>query len=103
MQTALQDADVPQSRENELRRLNDVRTAMQQVGQTGEQVLADTSDEAFRERYRILVADAETALHRTFAGNGIRDVVLMTNEPYEHALKRFFKGLSARRGHARVL
>ena len=72
--------------------------------ETGEQVLVDTSDEGFRERYRALVAGTETTLHHTLAKNRISELVLMTDEPYEIPVKRFFLGLSGRRRyHAGVL
>lgn len=72
--------------------------------ETGEQVLADTSDDAFRERYRLLVADAERALYQTFLQNHIRELVLLTDEPYANALTAFFRGLSnRRRSYARIL
>jgi uncharacterized protein (DUF58 family) len=72
--------------------------------ETGEQVLVDTSDEEFRERYRILVQAAESELHESFMKNRIHELVLMTDEPYEIPLKTFFLGLTTGRGrHARVL
>jgi len=72
--------------------------------ETCEQLLVDTSDEEFRERYRALVANAETTLHHDLAKNSIRELVLTTDEPYEIPLKRFFLGLSGRRRyHAGVL
>ena len=63
---------------------------------TGEQILVDTSDPAFRQRYRELVAGADDEMHAEFARNRIREVALLTDEPYDIPLKRFFPGL--RRG-----
>ena len=51
--------------------------------ETGEQVLADTSDPGFRQRYRGLVAGYEDGLHRNFARNCIPEVVISTDEPYD--------------------
>ncbi|MFZ1898722.1 DUF58 domain-containing protein [Methanoregula sp.] len=72
--------------------------------ETGEQVLADTSDPGFRQRYRGLVAGYEDGLHRNFARNCIPEVVISTDEPYDIPLKEFFTRVSAmRRNHAGIL
>lgn len=72
--------------------------------ETGEQVLVDTSDETFRERYHTLVEEAETSLHRDLAKQRIHDLVITTDEPFELPVRTFFTGLAGRRRyHARVL
>lgn len=72
--------------------------------ETGEQILVDTSDPAFRQRYRELVAGADDEMHAEFARNRIREVALLTDEPYDIPLKRFFAGVAQRRsGYVRVL
>lgn len=71
--------------------------------ETGEQLLVDTSDPAFRDRYNSLVSDAEAGLHAGFAKYRIGDVRISTDEPYECLLNRFFTGLRQRRQHARIL
>lgn len=72
--------------------------------ETGEQVLVDTSDQGFRERYRALAGEAETALHHDFAKNRIPSLALTTDEPYEIPLRTFFKGMAGRRRyHAGIL
>jgi uncharacterized protein (DUF58 family) len=72
--------------------------------ETGEQILVDTSDPGFRERYRELVADDDGQLHVDFARNRIREVALSTSEPYDIPLKRFFTGVGKRRqGYVRIL
>jgi len=72
--------------------------------ETGEQMLADTSDTGFRARYRELVADAERDLCRDLAKKRIPHLVLTTGEPYGNPLKRFFLGLPGRRRyHAGIL
>jgi uncharacterized protein (DUF58 family) len=65
--------------------------------ETGEQIIVDTSDPVFRQRYRELVTRADDEMHADFARNRIRDVALSTDEPYDIPLKRFF----ARGGHMR--
>jgi len=67
--------------------------------ETGDQLLVDTSDREFRERYRALVEDAEKTLHRDLLGSRIRELVLTTDEPYEIPVKKFFSGLGGRRRH----
>jgi uncharacterized protein (DUF58 family) len=71
--------------------------------ETGEQLLVDTSDAEFRNRYAALVAEAEERLHADFARSRIADVGLLTSEPYRIILNRFFAGLTRRRSHGRVL
>ena len=65
--------------------------------ETGEQVIADTSDAGFRERYRVLALEDETALHHDLARHRISGLTLMTGEDSEVPLNRFFRGISARR------
>jgi len=84
--------------------LPDVGLIELEDSETGEQILVDTSDPAFRQRYRELVAGAEDEMHVEFARNRIREVTLLTDEPYDIPLKRFFAGVAQRRsGYARVL
>jgi len=72
--------------------------------ETGEQILVNTSDPAFRDRYREQVASVSKELNMDFARNRIRDVTLYTSEPYDVLLKRFFAVVKqGRYGHARVL
>ncbi len=72
--------------------------------ETGEQVLVDTSDPVFRQRYRELVAESDKRLHADFARNRIEEVTLSTDEPYDVPLKEFFRGVSKRRrDHARIV
>ncbi|MFA5331847.1 MAG: DUF58 domain-containing protein [Methanoregula sp.] len=72
--------------------------------ESGEQVLVDTSDPVFRQRYGELVTESDEKMHADFARNRIREVAILTDEPYEIPLKRFFSGVAQRRsGHVRVL
>jgi uncharacterized protein (DUF58 family) len=84
--------------------LPDVGLIELEDSETGEQILVDTSDPAFRQRYRDLVTGAEDEMHTEFARNRIREVALLTDEPYDIPLKRFFAGVAQRRsGYVRVL
>ncbi len=65
--------------------------------ETGEQLLVDTSDGAFRERYRALAEDAEKTFSRDLLKNSIRGLTLTTDEPYEIPLRAFFAGWAGRR------
>ncbi len=72
--------------------------------ESGEQVLVDTSDPEFRQRYLELVTEADRELHAKFAQNRIAETELLTGEPYDIPLKRFFRGISKRRvNHDRIL
>ncbi|MCK9630873.1 MAG: DUF58 domain-containing protein [Methanoregula sp.] len=79
------------------RELPDVGYIELEDPETGEQLLVDTSDQAFRERYRTLVEDAEKTLHHEFMKNRIHELALTTDEPYEIPVKTFFAGLAGRR------
>ena len=72
--------------------------------ETGEQLLVNTSDRQFRERYNTLVTESDAALAAGFSRAGIGTVPLLTSEPYEIPLKRFFRGLKkGRRTNGRIL
>ena len=59
--------------------------------ETGEQILVDTSDEEFRERFKKIVQEKEDELKRSLQRVKIDMVSIMTDEPYEVPLKKFFK------------
>ena len=65
--------------------------------ETGEQLLVDTSDEDFRTRYAELVMEHSVSLQRLFRKMKIDMVDLITDEPYEIALKKFFRTRKIRR------
>jgi uncharacterized protein (DUF58 family) len=72
--------------------------------ETGEQVLVDTSDSGFRERYRALAREAETTLLGGLAEHHIPALELTTDEPFELPLRTFFSGIAGRRRYyARIL
>lgn len=59
--------------------------------ETGEQLLLDTSDEEFRENYRQLMKEKEEELRRNLRKSKVDLVNILTDEPYEVPLKKFFK------------
>jgi uncharacterized protein (DUF58 family) len=65
--------------------------------ETGEQVLADTSDPAFRERFAAGVRAHGDELSRMFTKQGMRHISLQTTDPYEIPLARFFRSGKQRR------
>jgi uncharacterized protein (DUF58 family) len=71
--------------------------------ETGEQLLVNTSDQEFRERYQELVDESYRKLSEDLARTGIGVVPLATDEPYDLPLKQFFTGQKRRRAHGRIL
>ncbi len=59
--------------------------------ETGEQILVDTSDEEFRERFKNLVQQKEDELTSSLRKVKIDMVNILTDEPHEVPLKKFFK------------
>ncbi len=70
--------------------------------ETGEQLLIDTSDKEFRERYRTLVNETDLRLKTEFSKNRIGNIRLSTSEPYGPILNRFFAGLRGGRNSGRI-
>jgi uncharacterized protein (DUF58 family) len=83
--------------------LPDIGTVVLEDPETGEQVTVDTSDAGFRGRYAELVAEAGRELDAGFLRAGIGTVSLMTTDPYDIALNRFFRGMKHRRRNGRLL
>ena len=79
------------------RELPDVGTIVLEDPETGGQVVVDTSDRAFRERYATLVRDHEKYMTTGFSRSGIGNVTLFTDEPYDIPLRRFFRGMKTGR------
>ncbi len=71
--------------------------------ETGEQVLADTSDAEFRSRYAALAAEESRALSAGFSRAGIGQIPLLTTDSCYLPLKAFFRGMKRRRKHGRIL
>jgi len=71
--------------------------------ETGEQVLADTSDAAFRERYRDIAEIEEKHFSAVLAAARVPGIRIFTTESYEIPIRRFFLGLKKKRNsHGRV-
>ncbi|MCK9579322.1 MAG: DUF58 domain-containing protein, partial [Methanoregula sp.] len=77
--------------------LPDVGTLALEDPETGEQVIVDTSDTGFRERYSALAKDADTTLTADLFRAGIGCVSIRTTDPYDIPLQRFFRGMKRRR------
>ncbi len=80
-------------------KVNDAReTSIPNIGliqledeETGEQILADTSDKEFRENYSKILRKEDQRLNSMFRKHKIDTVSILTDEPYETPLRRFFK------------
>lgn len=71
--------------------------------ETGEQLLVNTRDPGLRLRYRSVVKEADQKLEQELLRSGVKPVPLLTTEPYDIPLKRFFSGIKGRRTHGRIL
>ncbi len=83
--------------------LPDIGTIALEDSETGEQVLVDTSDAGVRMRYAALVEEAEKTLTVGLSRAGIGNVSILTTDPYEIPLQKFFRGMKRRRTHGRIL
>ncbi len=71
------------------RQLPDVGLVLMEDAETGEQLLVDTHDAAFRERF-VQAADArETSLRAALVHAGVDGLELHTDQPLDEALMRF--------------
>jgi len=59
--------------------------------ETGEQLLVDTSDSAFRERYHLLLKSDQEKRDRAFHAQKVDTVSILTDEPYDMPMRRFFR------------
>jgi uncharacterized protein (DUF58 family) len=71
--------------------------------ETGEQVIADTTDPEFRSRFAALAAGESSTLITGFARAGIGHIPLLSTESCYLPLKAFFLGMKRRRKHDRIL
>ncbi|MFA4860511.1 DUF58 domain-containing protein [Methanoregula sp.] len=71
--------------------------------ETGEQILADTSDTAFRDRYAALAAEEARALASGLSRAGVGNVFLQTTDSCDIPLITFFRAMKWRRRYGRVL
>jgi uncharacterized protein (DUF58 family) len=69
--------------------LPDVGWMTMQDAETGEQVLVDTADAAFRERFKALAEDAEATLRDSLARAGVDTLELSTDDDLVNTLMRF--------------
>ncbi len=83
--------------------LPDSGTVALEDSETGEQIIVDTSDAGFRARYSALVEEAENTLTASLSRAGIRNVSILTTDPYDIPLQQFFQGMKKRRNHGRIL
>ncbi|MGB7788490.1 DUF58 domain-containing protein [Methanoregula sp.] len=84
--------------------LPDVGTIALEDPETGEQVIVDTSDAAFRKQYAALVAESGRELAAGLSRAGIGYVSLLTTDSCEIPLNQFFRGMKQkRRKHGRLL
>jgi uncharacterized protein (DUF58 family) len=86
------------------REIPDVGYIALEDSETGEQIIVDTSDTEFRDRYRKIVADADHEMRTEFARNRIRGISLSTDQPYDIPLNQFFRGIAqGRQRHDKIL
>ncbi len=71
--------------------LPDVGLIQLEDEETGEQMLVDTSDAGFRKDYRKLMRREEKRLAGVFRKNRIDVVSIVSDEPYELPLRKFFR------------
>ncbi|MCK9580310.1 MAG: DUF58 domain-containing protein [Methanoregula sp.] len=83
--------------------LPDVGSIILEDPETGEQVLAETSDPVFRKKYAALAAESADRTRSFFRRTGIENVPLFTHESCFIALRIFFRQMKQRRNHGRVL
>ncbi|MDO9324613.1 MAG: DUF58 domain-containing protein [Methanoregula sp.] len=83
--------------------LPDLGTIVLEDPETGEQVIVNTSDAGFRQRFSALAGEAEKTLSAGLSRAGIGYVSLLTTAPYDIPLQQFFRGMKRRRNHGRIL
>lgn len=65
--------------------------------ETGEVVLVDTRDPAFRERFTGLTSDKMREREKLFRSSGVDSIDVRTDKPYVEPLRRFFRMRERRR------
>ena len=85
--------NIRDSREHEL---PDVGLIELEDEETGEQVLVDTSDASFRERYLELVKGSNSSTETMFKKLGIDMITVTTDESYDVLLRKFFRNRKRR-------
>jgi len=91
--------DVIAIRVNDTRetQIPDVGLIQLEDGETGEQLLVDTSDEGFRKNYAKLMNAEETRLNHIFNKNKVDTISINTDISYELPLRKFCKIRQTRR------
>jgi uncharacterized protein (DUF58 family) len=64
--------------------------------ETGEQLLIDTSDKTFREKYAQIMNQEQSKLEQSLRKNKVDSIQVGSNEPYVLPLKRFFSARKKR-------
>lgn len=59
--------------------------------ETGEELIVNTSDPAFRRNFREVAAAQDATVAGTFTGAGIRPLEVFTDEDYGASLKTYFR------------
>jgi uncharacterized protein (DUF58 family) len=59
--------------------------------ETGEQVMVNTSDPAFRKSYSEFMTGQANAIGKRFSSAGVDMINAMTDEPFEAPLRKFFR------------
>jgi uncharacterized protein (DUF58 family) len=70
-------------------RLPDLGLVRMQDAETGEQLVVDTHDRGFRERFEKAAARREAALHETLTRAGVDTLELSTEDVLADAIMRF--------------
>ncbi len=78
-------------KENRENALPDVGLIQLEDEETGEQILVDTSDEEFRNNYSKVMRKNERRLKNTFRKHKVDTINIITDEPYDLPLRKFFK------------
>ncbi len=73
--------------------LPDVGLIQLEDAESGEQILADTSDPAFRERYRDAFLTARETVREMLLGNHVRSTRISTSDDWIRPLRRLFESL----------
>ncbi len=71
--------------------LPDVGLIQLEDEETGEQILVDTSDKEFRTNYQRMMAEENLRIASLFRKLKIDTINILTDEPYETPLRKFFK------------
>jgi uncharacterized protein (DUF58 family) len=85
------------------RELPDIGLVELEDPETGEQLLVDTSDRNVRMQYRKIAEEVELSAGAGVASARVGEIPLLTTEPYDIPLIRFFQGLRKRgAAHGRI-